>query len=167
MVDAALGEILKQGDVLERSFGDQLEGMAFFFTRSALFAQRRFTQARSPARRGDRGRGSGKGGGVEPGSLQVLERIADIAGAELAHEVDDVSAAGNPVVEPDVLDGIDLERRVGVPLADRAMIPQFPASHAGPLGAEPLTRKVGVYRDASCLFGIHRSDVTRIRGFGC
>jgi hypothetical protein len=88
--------------------------------------------------------------------LEVLKSVPHIAGAHFTHEVDDVPALGFPMVEPNVLDRIDLERGVFVAVTDRAVIPQLPPAHAGLLWLNPLALEIRGYGDALGLGDVHR-----------
>jgi hypothetical protein len=64
--------------------------------------------------------------GVQAGAFQHGEGLAHVALIKLAHEVDDVSAPNEAMIEPHVLAGIDLEGWVFVTFPDWAVIPKLP-----------------------------------------
>ncbi len=86
----------------------------------------------------------------------MLERIPHIAGTHLPHQVDDIAAGGDTVVEPEVLDGIDLEGRVFIPVSDRRMIPELTPALASFLRSEPVALKIGPDGNAFGLCDVHR-----------
>lgn len=88
--------------------------------------------------------------------FQMPKRVPHVAGAHLPHEVDDVATMGNPVIEPDVFEGIDLEGRVFIPVPDRRVIPKFPATLAGYLRTKALAFEVDPDGNAFGLCDVHR-----------
>lgn len=63
---------------------------------------------------------------------------------------------GNTVIEPKVLDGIDLEGRVFIPVSDWRVIPELSSALAGLLRLVPLALKVGPDGNAFGLCDVHR-----------
>ena len=162
-VDATQLEVLEQGRVLERPFFDQFEGYSFFF-----FTRRRFDclQAWLRTWRGRMGVIGGEMRGVEAGAFQHGERLAHVALIKLSHEVDDVAAAHEPMVEPYVFAGIDLERGGFVAFADRAVILQLSTAEPDLHRVQTTTLKIDVNRDSSGLVSTHRSKLSGKVGEG-
>ena len=105
-------------------------------------------------------------GTIQTRAFEDSERLAHVALVEFPHEVDDISTARQPMIEPHVLAGIDLEGRRNVSFAYRAVIPQLPAALARFRGAHPTALEVDINRDRSGLVSAHRSKLSGKVGEG-
>ena len=65
---------------------------------------------------------------------------------------------GNAVIEPKVLDGIDLEGWAFVPVSDGRVIPELAPALAGLLRSESLALKVNPDGNAFGLCDVHRLE---------
>ena len=87
--------------------------------------------------------------------LEVLKRIPHVAGTHFPHEVDDIPALRLSVVEPEVLDGIDLERRVGIAVPNGTVIPKLAPAHPRLCRLDALALEIGRNGDALGLGDVH------------
>ena len=72
----------------------------FFFTRNVLTFGHGLRLARSAARIPSRHARAGKARRVEPGPIEMLERVTHIAGTEFPHEVENGAAFDRAMVKP-------------------------------------------------------------------